>query len=685
MTALKSKALIAGFTEAKRIGVQADLNVLLGALGMKTREDRYKPDSTVASVLVKADFTEGPAPAVAWFTPGTADITFHVGEFMRLHPDLTPEQLISSLQNSPNAMRMLASAPNMPSSISKADFKIAREIAGLLIHEGGHALFSTWADIKISAKPSVIHTMVLFEEGRIEKRVVDRRNEHQPKFRVKEYLRSLARLLLGELDLTFPNMHSMLGTWSLVKSRALAGTLSMDEFAPIDNAVRSHVGDELMDMLSDIYEEAMTVKAPKDLDRLMELATEWEDLITEASGEEPGVGGHGTGCSHLVEEEEGEEGEGGEGEEGDEGGEESDGKSESGKSGGEGGKGGPGEPGSDKPNTDPKPVKEEDEGEFVDVETLPIVEGEANTSALGPDAKAAVRKAVVGLVEDAEWEKPMIDSDLTSLRDGANTFLKRPNYSSGRWVVRKPTSIEVTAANKLASHLETLMVPTIGQTKVLTEKPTGRLKSREAVRRSAERSQGRMSTAKPWIDKRRKHTLGAPAIVGIATDTSGSMAWAQAMVASAAYIIGHAGHRINAKTAAVTFGSAVEAVLAPGEVPSVVRERAADGGTEELDQALAALDAALGLTSNPGAAKVLVIISDNELVKPFEHAKREAWLEKLSKAGVTIIWVDQAKRNVPHTTSVSFEWTSISRELLPLKLVETISKALDKAMGRGYA
>ena len=134
------------------------------------------------------------------------------------------------------------------------------------------------------------------------------------------------------------------------------------------------------------------------------------------------------------------------------------------------------------------------------------------------------------------------------------------------------------------------------------------------------------------------------------------MSWAQGMVASAAYIVGKAGHRINAKTAAVTFGSQIEAVLKPGEVPTEVRERSANGGVEEFDIAMAALDGALGLTTTPDSAKVLVIISDNELVNTFEPEKRAIWMKRMAKAGVAIVWVDQVKRTIANTEGVAIRW-----------------------------
>ena len=55
-----------------------------------------------------------------------------------------------------------------------------------------------------------------------------------------------------------------------------------------------------------------------------------------------------------------------------------------------------------------------------------------------------------------------------------------------------------------------------------------------------------MSTAKPWKGTKRKHSVAKPLVIGIATDTSGSMKWAENGVAEFAYVYANAGHRIGA-------------------------------------------------------------------------------------------------------------------------------------------
>jgi cell division GTPase FtsZ len=106
--------------------------------------------------------------------------------------------------------------------------------------------------------------------------------------------------------------------------------------------------------------------------------------------------------------------------------------------------------------------------------------------------------------------------------------------------------------------------------------------------------------------------------------------------------VSHAGHRIGARFAAVTFGNHAEAVVKPMELPSEVTVRAADGGSEAFDEAVAAIDGVLHLTSNRAGAKVLIVVTDGELVRPNEMAKAQKWLDKLRAGGTLVIQVGYA-------------------------------------------
>lgn len=665
--------------------------------------------------LAKLDYEPEPK-AVAWFNTRANDISFSVPEYLRLREvagraidEAEFHRLTRELPTHiKGAARTLANNP-------AAKFKTMNELAGFLVHEASHAHNSTWGEMVKGVSEAVVSTMVLFEESRIEKRAVDNAGKgsdmgygyassatagRYPVFRIKQFLRAVTRLFLETMT-EFVHPLQVIHAWALMRGRVISGTMEVAEFAPIDNAARTIFGDNLMDDLADIHDEAIGLSVKENgVERLIELAEEWNDTL----GIKTTVIDHGgCGLGHESESEKGEgegEGEGsesedeGEGEgsggstEGEAEGESGEGTGEStgteseGGIGGDGkgdGKGEPTDADADggKGDTDEAPDYEKaDDSLWDDIpDELPEKVGGISPEGFGTPPEFS--QAVQQVLDETEWDKA--DLDMANPREQSDkVFGKKPNYKAGPWDERKPTPQEVRAAQKLAQHLESLTIPSIAKTKILTEKPTGRMKSREAVRRSAERAQGRMSTAKPWVEKKTKHGLGAPVIVGIATDTSGSMSWAEKMVASTAYIVGRAGHHINAKTAAVTFGNKVSMVVNPEELPTTVRVHEANGGTEEFDKAMAALDGVLGLTTAPGA-KVLVIVSDNELVIPMEGYRRAEWMKRFKRAGVNVIWVDGSDRSVPDTTSVGISRSHASD---PMHLVKVISDAVDESFAK---
>src|SRR5690606_3851248 len=153
---------------------------------------------------------------------------------------------------------------------------------------------------------------------------------------------------------------------------------------------------------------------------------------------------------------------------------------------------------------------------------------------------------------------------------------------------------------------------------------------------------GLLSTATPWERSKRRRTTTKPVIVGVMTDTSGSMAWAQTLVADFAWILATAGQRVGARTAAVTFGNSAEMVLRPGEIPDDIRERAANGSEEAFDQAAAAIDGVLHLSTPMNAAKVLFVVSDGVLVIPGEPERARQWLERWTAGGTLVVWIGSA-------------------------------------------
>ncbi len=203
---------------------------------------------------------------------------------------------------------------------------------------------------------------------------------------------------------------------------------------------------------------------------------------------------------------------------------------------------------------------------------------------------------------------------------------------------REPTEEEKAAARRLARALRNA---TIGQRAAVTTTsptPPGRLKMRQAMAGSAQRAAGALPTAEPFSRTTRRRVPAPPLKVGIACDVSGSTMLFTGPVASAAWILARATTAIPAATAAaVTFGDTAEAVTWPGHAPARVSTFTATACYEDFRSAIDALDGALGL-SHPGAARLLVIISDGQF-KDTQHADGQARITRLAAAGCGILWL----------------------------------------------
>ena len=133
---------------------------------------------------------------------------------------------------------------------------------------------------------------------------------------------------------------------------------------------------------------------------------------------------------------------------------------------------------------------------------------------------------------------------------------------------------------------------------------------RQVLADDAQRAAGARPAAQPFTRTRSRRVSAPPLRAGIACDISRSMRAYAGPVASAAWILARAACALPAATTAtVLFGEEVGALTRPGHAPAQVTDFAAPDGTEQLCQAIDALDGALGL-SRPGTARLLAIVSD---------------------------------------------------------------------------
>jgi uncharacterized protein with von Willebrand factor type A (vWA) domain len=408
-------------------------------------------------------------------------------------------------------------------------------------------------------------------------------------------------------------------TWALAYGRFMIGVATEAEVSEIHLLAKTIVGDDTVDFLQEILGEAIQLSHEYNFRfeaQLAALAREWLELLGVDPDEELPKNIVMVVCdssdAHGDDDDDGEGASAKSDGDGDDEGKSKDGDDESeGKDGDddgdEGGSSSTGEHGETKGG----------DGELAEV----------MQSALRKAADAAADHDIV----------PDATPKLTTPAAMAKVFNGKPSRSN---VEERPPSNKLRIqSRKLATTLETLSLPSITRTKVPSLVPPGRLRGREAVRKAADEQRGAMTASTPWERSKRRRTTNKPVIVGVMTDVSGSMRWAQTFVADFAWVLATAGVHIGARTAAVTFGDHVTPITKPGDVPRNVLERYANGGTEEFDHAAAAIESVLHLRAQNAAAKVLFIVSDGHLVKAREVERAQMWIRDWTRAGTHVFWL----------------------------------------------
>jgi hypothetical protein len=592
-------------SDPKLVARTADLNVEGGMID--SIMDGIKP-RPIARYVNSKDIPNPPAPA--WYLPDANDIYIHVDEAGIKH---VPE---------------VALYPG----VSTEDVNYAR-ILGLYCHEAGHAAIS---DHMTPVQMGAMHhgdLLTLLEELRVENYALRR----QPNAR--RFLRASFALVLENLPDEFETKSHVVRAWAIARGRTLAGVAAPDETEAVDIAARTLLGDDTVDALTDLLQEALTLRLEhaESKTRMVEICDEWVELVGESA--------EATGCTHCAREakdgeeptgtmsgpakpdEESDDGEAADG--GDPTDEETDGDDSPPPEAISSGTGDP-EGGEFESGTWGTPGGDYEEGDPDDGGADALTDEDAELMAM-------LARDLADLMTE-EWTRDDTGTELAKSGEwAAKVFGSRKQ--SKRITQSEPTTAMRQHVVKVSQALSALSLPTITKTAKSTEVPPGRLRSREALRASAERAQGRMVTARPWKGTVRRHANARPLVIGIATDTSGSMRWAETGVAEFAYVYTNAGHRIGARTAAVTFGDQVHRICRPGEVMTHVQRKSASDSTEQFDWAMAALDGVLHLTAPAYAARILLVISDGALVKGGESARAAEWLRRMDKAGTHVLWI----------------------------------------------
>jgi len=217
----------------------------------------------------------------------------------------------------------------------------------------------------------------------------------------------------------------------------------------------------------------------------------------------------------------------------------------------------------------------------------------------------------------------------------ADTVFARPAAVA----TRTPTDTERAACGKLTRALRdaALREPTV--TAVTSPVPPGRLRVRAAMSNQVQRSLGQLPTGEPWRHKTRKTNPRPPLRLGIAVDVSASMSGFLDPAAVTTWLLANATSRLPGSAAAtVIFGDRTRAITRPGQPLPGVPMLPLDGTTVGLMTAIDALDHGLGLSAAGHSARLLVVISDGDLLNTELHLC-QGRLDRLVRAGCGLLWI----------------------------------------------
>lgn len=464
---------------------------------------------------------------------------------------------------------------------------------GALTHECGHAKHTAWDPPK-GAPPAVVAAAMLLEESRMEAAQLRRRPDD------RHWLRACVKgIVATDLHLyadpaTAPKMTPADAARSaaLLLGRADGGVLTHAEVYPVARVVADVLGAEVLGKLRAVWRQALRT-ADDAGEEMLDLGRQWCEILgTDSDSSDSTSPPASPGASDPT-----------------------------------GGSPGPGAP------TTPSPL----------ADAISAVLGGVAAKVAGekvPEDPAAVAAAAKESDEAAEKKAGAVARRVfgTGGPRGGDT------RTTG---TRPPTPEECTAARVLARALDTAGTRERVAVRSASEVPPGRLRMRGVRAAEAQRAAGAVVTAEPFTRTIRTPVTVPPLRVGIACDVSGSMGWARAHVASAAWILANAARhtRVPADTASVIFGHHVRPLTHPGKPPTEVTEFRSNDNYEDIPRALDALDGALGL-SRPGAARLVVIVSDGNF-RPDPRRDGQKKLNRLRASGCAVLWLTTGDFDTP--------------------------------------
>lgn len=465
------------------------------------------------------------------------------------------------------------------------------KVMGVVYHEALHARYTNWDKDRILAEldPSEGRAFMLLEEVRIEARgVID-----QPKNRLFLRESALAFALEEVSEATLQDVSevwqaAMLGVLAI--GRFDAGVLEQSDINSIHSHLIATLGADLFDKLREVWTGFMVLKVTQ-MDTALGLAKKWVELLREADSEGEGRFGEGEG-------EEGEEGEEGKGE---------------------------GNSGAKELSGIGALIAEI--AEKIQNQNSRDLGDQETTEKWQEEAKARSEQGKNNAKKKATAQK-IFDKQNDAKGSGSGSTLES---------TRPPKPEERSAAVTIAQMLEKAKYRERSIHEVRSTLPYGKLNTRALIQGAAYKARGSMIQVPAWDRKVRKHTDDPTLRLGVMVDISGSMGSAMEAMATTAWVMGEAGHRIQAKTAMVYYGSGVFPTLRVGQRLGEVRVFTAPDGTEEFSDAYQAIDGELGLTFGDGV-RMLVIVSDGQYKPNQVEAARRA-LEECKRSGVAVLWI----------------------------------------------
>lgn len=450
---------------------------------------------------------------------------------------------------------------------------------GAIFHEACHAKFSTWSleDAQKRLKPTEFQAMVILEESRIEALGA----RHLPAN--KAFLRSCAmEIVLG--DMSEESVKAMSTTRQAAQSMALAfarvdaGVLEAGDVDAMRPVIDKIIKVQIREALRDVWREFQTLRPEFDLERMYELAIEWDRLVEEQAEE----------------------------------------------------------------NGDSQGQQNEAMKQLAEAlsEALSEAADDAGFGAMSDlDAQQTTEEYQESVDKSNSKNSEKRDHQKVSEKVfGKGTGPGEHRTSSQLRETRKPTPEERVSAVKIGQALEKAKYRDRERTESASITPPGRLRTRALVQGNAYKSKGVMMETEPWNRVQRKHTDDPNLTIGVMVDISGSMSSAMNPMASAAWVLSEATRRVQGKVAMVYYGNAVFPTLKPGQHLENVNVYTAPDGTEKFNEAFQALDGSLNLIHGTGA-RLLVVVSDGEYT-PDERKSAKSWLDRCSREGIGVLWLE---------------------------------------------